>query len=129
MDAEQVNQVVEKLAEKVGVAAEKLQPLGEQVIREYQAEQVVMVIAFGAMLLAGLALMAQCVFRAPRLCAAGTATTRYTPEETKAHVAAAISIVLGCIGMLLGVAGVIQGVVHMGRACAPTYHCLKALMG
>lgn len=35
MNANDVNQVVDKLAEKVGLAADKVQPIAEEVVRQY----------------------------------------------------------------------------------------------
>ena len=50
MDANSVNQVVDKLAEKIGVAADKLMPLGEETIRQVQARGL-MQAGIGAMFL------------------------------------------------------------------------------
>ena len=39
MNKEDVNGVIDKIAEKLGVAADKVKPLAEEVVKQYSAEQ------------------------------------------------------------------------------------------
>ncbi len=128
MDASQVNEVVDKLAEKVGIAADKLQPLAEQAIREYQMSQIVGAVVAGVFLLLGLVLIAQCVRRLPRLlteCEEATSTRAQAQPAT----VATLSVILGIIGLFMSIITLVEGLACARRAVAPTYHCLRALMG
>ena len=47
MEASEVSQVVDKLAEKIGVAADKLAPLGAEAVRQVSMVGLVQTIVFG----------------------------------------------------------------------------------
>ena len=58
MDGSELNTVVDKVAEKIGMAAEKLAPIAEEVVRQVQARELFQGIVFAAgfILFAGYAL-------------------------------------------------------------------------
>jgi len=129
MNATDVNAVVDKLAEKVGVAAAKLQPVAEQAIHEYQRQAVL-----AAVLLAVLAVIGACmVFVALRTILRDTAladAVRGKVEDTANGMARMIlSILAALMGVGFAIAGAVCSAQSAMQACAPTYHCLKALMG
>lgn len=42
-----MDQVIEKLAEKIAAVAEKIQPLAEEIVRQYQVQAIVAAIMYG----------------------------------------------------------------------------------
>ena len=50
MDAQQVGEVVDKLADKIGIAAEKIQPIAEETVRQVSCKGMI-IFGIGAFLL------------------------------------------------------------------------------
>lgn len=119
MDANDVNQVVDKVAEKLGMAVEKVAPLCEQVIREFQMVSIMQAV--------GCFLMAAAVLVAGRQLSRWCARER-NEDDNAGEWGAALFITrvgswVACF-ILVGV-GVFT---FIPRALAPTYYCLKELL-
>ena len=108
MDATQLTDVVDKMAEKVGVVAEKLQPVAEEVMRQYQLRAVVYAVAA-----AGTAIV---------LTFAGSLLMRFVLKDRRPRDddGAFFLVVLGGLMVVVG-ACLLFGVAvpHIGRAVAP----------
>ena len=122
MDAKEVNSVIEKLAEKLGMAAEQVAPLAEQVIREYRDKSIVGALGSGlCVVILGVitAAIARRSWKQHLLC---VEDPRYDGGWVVAIIVSAIAFLIG------GTAGAVQCVGHAMGAVAPTYYCLQALL-
>ena len=116
MDASQVNEVVDKLVEKVG-------PIGAQMIEEFQRMSIAQAVICGALaLLLGLGIW----LAARSLCRSESWRVALADDEVGPWVAVVFGGLFAVIGAVFAGAFCIQGIV---RAYAPTYYCLQALMG
>ena len=65
MDAEQVGKVIDKIAEKAGVAVEAIQPLAEEIVREVQVRGICWVVIGVVLCISAVAIWAKGI--APKL--------------------------------------------------------------
>lgn len=95
MDANAINQVVDKLADKIGVAADKLMPLGERALREVSGAGLATAIV-GVLLLGVAALSAILCRRAfPK-------SITLPPDDSVPYIAASIVGALATVGCVVG---------------------------
>ena len=104
MNANEVGQIVDKLAEKMGVAVEKIQPLAEEIVRQYQARALAQVVICGLIACA--------------LCVVGAALLRKGNAYQEKHggdngafdlfVAATASFVVACVPVGSAIASVMH---------------------
>jgi len=126
MDAAQVNTVIDKLADKLGVAADKLRPLGEQAIREFQRQAVAGAVTDGLLLVGfglALALCARTLLRN-----VATACDEDEQASPPAVVRCVVSAILGMISAIGLLVCVLELPGDIRCAFSPTYHCLLALL-
>ena len=116
MDANSLNQVVDKVAEKLGIAVEKAAPIAEQVVKEYAARAEVGAVACAVvgivgflMLIAGLVVLSWSVSK----------------DNPLGSCLAFASALMGAIGAITGTANYI---LYRMEAVAPTYYVLKELL-
>ena len=108
MDASQVNQVVDKLAEKIGLAVDKVQPIAEEVVRQYAAREVFMarsLLAFSVLCITA------AVMGAYSLC------TMDDKESSEGKIVASIMAVM--VGGFAFVGCIIVSSIKYGNAIAP----------
>ena len=116
MDANTINQVIDKVAEKAGIAAEQIAPLAEEVVRQFQLKSIV-----GGLLSLGAAIIIGLI--------AHSSVKKLLVKAEKSsedwYGFAGMWITIGaCI--LVGFF-MIQAVIDAYYAVAPLYYCLKEL--
>ncbi|KKN89678.1 hypothetical protein LCGC14_0235240 [marine sediment metagenome] len=135
MDANQVNDVIDKLADKMGMAADKVQPLAERVVSEFQSQATVTAICCGILVVIGIVLL-------PFLLRMGI---RATKEERiiknpggyyegrgypgRASARMAVGFASSIITTILTFVCAVETIIHVRHAVAPTYYLLQGLLG
>ena len=103
MNADALNQVIDKLAEKAGVAADALKPIAQELIAQTRA------IGMAYVIVGCVAFMA-CGILAALFCQAVKQVGEANHQaKDRFIVKAAISAVLGMVALVCGLAGVITG--------------------
>ncbi len=102
MSGTEIEQVVDALAEKMGMAADKLQPLAWEVLRQYQMREMVCAIACGAICVA----LGSFILRVWRRC-------EFTDEGPNK---ATIMVVIAACGMI---PALVQGIIAIIHYIAP----------
>ena len=121
MDSNAINEVLDKAAEKLGLAVEQLQPLAETVIREFAAKSVVGAVVSG--ILALLAIVAVCIC-AKRIVAT-TAAEKFTEADGASCV---IHGIVGVVSLVAFFPAICSATGHAQAAVSPTYTCLRMLL-
>ena len=120
--AEQVNQVIDKLASKLGVAAIEVQPFAERLIREFQVRAIVgLICSAGVTLLvwAVVIVLARYCFRQQDL-----SISQGKTDECWGPFGVGLSI----IGFLLSLIPIGIAIRYLMQTVAPTYYCLQMLL-
>ena len=118
MDANSINQVIEKLAEKAGVARDQVAPLAQQCVVEFARQQTCYAIATAVL---GLVLLAATIWGAYKSWQLRDAIVKIDAELPT----------FGLLFMLaVAIVGAFAGSVHFaGNACAPTYELVRQFLG
>lgn len=118
--ATEINQVIDKLAEKLGMAANEIAPLAEKIVAEYQAKATV-----GAIVCAAVAVV---------LIGATAAWVRfgmkqYAARKCKDEDGWLPAIIIPAVGCGIAVVPLfIEGLQYLMQSIAPTFYCLKELL-
>jgi len=115
MDANSVNQIINNVAEKTGMAARELGPLAEKAVAEYGMQQAVYAAGAGVLALVA-AGMAAFFFRA-------SWETRDRTDDFSSVCLFGGAVMLGAFA-----GAVISAICDLGDSMAPTYECLKQLL-
>ena len=102
MDANALNQVIDKLAEKAGLAADALKPIAQELIAQTRAVGL-------AYFIAGCISFMACGILAALFCQAVKQVGEANGAEDRFVVKAAICAILGLVALVCGLAGVIGG--------------------
>ena len=125
MEAEQMGKVVNAVAEKVGLAVEKIQPLAEEVVRQYQMREACLAVVFGVLFLGGVFALIKYVAWAKRAIAVEEEEEKAKGKEVELGVYGVALL----LGVLIFVAtclpAAILGTKAVLRAVAP----LPSLLG
>ena len=123
MDANAIGQVVEKIAEKAGAAVDAARPIAEQSVREFAEMS-----AWSAEFYFMMAGVAAAVFVLSMLAIVWGAKIVVNANDAGFWLVAA-GVMIGVLGLAVGLGSLLTGVHHTRRAKAPTYHCVKTLLG
>ena len=99
---------VDKLAEKLGVAVEKLQPLAEETIRQYVARETAYAIIGGFFAFVGFFFL---------FCACPYFVKKVT--ETKEEAYGSLAVGCGIFGVVGIIGGLVEGISALGNVLAP----------
>ena len=121
MDPNSINQVIDKVAEKVGVAAAEFQPLGEQIVREYALARWMEASMF--VVVAVLVFATGCTLAVWLRRIANASDPRIREDRLLVSGTPFLFGSLGAIGMLAA------GFYCASQALSPTYNVCKELLG
>lgn len=108
--------VIDKMAEKIGIAVEKLQPLAEETIRQYIARETAFAICGGIAVLFGLFLGLVCIKSAIKVGEdLSSKGDKYIP----------LVVISGIASLIFVIVGMVEGIAGLGNALAP----LPGLLG
>jgi len=128
--AEQVNTVIDKLAEKLGIAVEQVKPLAETVIREYQLQSIAGAVACGILVVIGLLTLRWFAHSIRKVLK--EAPEGFGRNEDATSMGQDVRIFLSVVGSIVMVIfsfACSWWIVRFVRqACAPTYFCLLELL-
>ena len=136
MVAEQVNQVIDKIAEKLGCAAEEVQPLFAQVVAEYQASRIVYAVATGVVTIViaittwryARYLLATARRQEDEFLACNKQEQRWLclHEQSVNHRTGGYFV--SGFGVALTVTLLFVTAAILAKACSPTYNCLQNIL-
>ena len=120
---EQANAVIDKIADKLGVAATEVAKGAQTMIVEFQRAYIIATIAHASIALVGIIIFWQCL-RLVKKHADGKTDCSSVADE--GWIAGGIfGMVIGTIAFFVNIG---MGLIAAIKASAPTYYCLKELL-
>lgn len=107
MESGDMGLIVDKLAEKIGVAAEKLAPIAEEALRQYVVRESIYAIMGGVAVLIGIGLLTIC----------WKSAKEHMVNDEELYFGA--GMVSGIGGILFSTIGFVEGVTGLVNAIAP----------
>ena len=125
--ANQINEVIDKIADKAGLAVDQVKPLAEQVVREYATMEYATAWFFAALAVVAVILMIGAVIGIRSICR--NQNKRDSTSCTEAEgCGLAVSSVSGAAGLIMFIVALVNGVDAIRGTFAPTYWCVKELL-
>jgi len=122
MDANSINQVVNNLAEKAGVARDQVLPLAQRCVEEYGRQQFCLAMLCAVASILAVATCALCV----RFALPYRTRRDLTDTEFSIEVLCLFGFVAGTV---LGILSFVGVAIYASHAMAPTYEVTRQLLG